>query len=197
MTAFIIATMIYSFSMSITPGPTNIIMMTAGVNHGFRNTLPFATGAATGFTLLVFVVALGFGSMLSENKQIMEMMGYAGAVMISYMGYKIAFSDGDMDDGAAERPSFIQGAVLQWVNPKSWIACIAGIGAFNLSESTERLGYYMVPYMIVGYLCVLAWGYAGSKISGFLKSDNNLKYFNYVMGGSLVIVAIYLAFMDK
>jgi len=197
MTAFVIAAALYAFSMSITPGPTNIIMMTTGVNHGFRNTLPFATGAATGFTVLVFVVALGFGSMLSENKQVMEMMGYAGAVMISYMGYKIAFSEGNMKTEETERPSFMQGAILQWVNPKSWIACIAGVGAFNLSESLERLLYYIVPYMIVGYACVLAWGYAGSKISGFLKSDNNLKYFNYVMGGSLVIVALYLAFMDK
>ncbi|MDG1709300.1 MAG: LysE family translocator [Emcibacteraceae bacterium] len=197
MIAFVIAAALYSFSMSITPGPTNIIMMTTGVNHGFRNTLPFATGAATGFTLLVFVVALGFGSMLSENKQIMDFMGYAGAIMISYMGYKIAFSSGDMDEEETERPSFMQGAILQWINPKSWIACIAGVGAFNLSESMETLITYMIPYMIVGYSCVLAWGYAGSKISGFLKSESNLKYFNYIMGGSLVIVAIYLAFMDK
>ncbi|MDA7569509.1 hypothetical protein N9D02_10875 [Emcibacteraceae bacterium] len=35
MLAFVIATCAYSLSMSITPGPTNIIMMTTGVNHGF------------------------------------------------------------------------------------------------------------------------------------------------------------------
>lgn len=197
MIAFVVATIFYSFSMSITPGPTNIIMMTTGVNHGFRATFPFATGAAFGFTALVVIVALGFGSMLSEDPQIMKMMGYAGAAMITYMGYKIAFSSGDMAEEGDERPGFLQGAFLQWINPKSWIACLAGVSAFNLGASIENLVMYMIPYMIVGYTCVLAWGYAGAKISGFLKRGDNLRYFNYAMGASLVIVAVYLGFMDK
>lgn len=183
--------------MSITPGPTNIIMMTAGVNHGFRATLPFASGAASGFAALVVIVALGFGSTLSENAQVLEWLGYAGAIMISYMGYKIAFSSGDLREQDSDRPGFMEGAILQWINPKSWIACLAGVSAFNLGASVERLSVYMVFYMTVGYLCVLAWGYGGAKISGFLHQGNNLRIFNYVMGASLIVVALYLAFMDK
>ena len=108
----------------------------------------------------------------------MEILGYIGAVLIGYMGYKIAFSDSDMEGPEKDRPSFMQGAILQWLNPKSWIACIAGVGAFNLAVGGERLFTYMVVYMIVGYSCVLAWGYAGSKISVFLQTGENLKYFN-------------------
>lgn len=197
MLAFVIATCAYSLSMSITPGPTNIIMMTTGVNHGFRATLPFATGAAIGFIALVVIIARGFGSMLSENAEIMSIMGYAGALMISYMGYKIAFSTGDAKEEDSDKPGFMEGAILQWINPKSWIACLAGVSAFNLGASIERLALYMVFYMAVGYISVLAWGYAGAKISGFLHQGNNLRIFNYVMGGSLVIVALYLAIMDK
>ena len=197
MIAFSIATMLYALSMSITPGPTNIIMMTTGVNHGFRSTLPFAIGAAFGFTALVFIVALGLGEVMTENKTTMEYLGYMGAALISYMGYKIAFSDGDLDAEENPQPSFMQGAILQWINPKSWIACVAGVGAFNLAAGGERLVLYMLVYMPVGFLCVLAWGYVGAKISGFLKIGRNLQIFNYVMGGSLVIVAIYLAFMDQ
>ncbi len=197
MIAFIVATIIYAFSMSITPGPTNIIMMTTGVNHGFKSTVPFATGAAFGFTALVVIVSLGFGATMTENKKVMEMLGYFGAVLISYMGYKIAFSTGKIESEEKAQPSFVQGAALQWVNPKSWIACLAGVGAFNLAASGERLALYMAVYTVVGYLCVLTWGYAGSRISQFLREEKNLRVFNYVMGGSLVIVAVYLAFMDQ
>jgi len=35
------------------------------------------------------------------------------------------------------------------------------------------------------------------RLAAFLHQGNNLRIFNYVMGGSLVIVALYLAFMDK
>lgn len=197
MIAFIIATCAYSLSMSITPGPTNIIMMSTGVNHGFKSTLPFATGAACGFTALVLVVALGFGSIFTENARAIEIMTYIGALLISYMGYKIAFSDTDMEEGESERPNFIHGAILQWINPKSWIACLAGVSAFNLASSVERLTLYMIFYMAVGYLSVLSWGYAGAKISRFLKIGRNLKIFNYIMGASLVLVAIYLAMMGR
>ena len=106
MFAFIIATCVYSLSMSITPGPTNIIMMTAGVNHGFRATLPFATGAASGFSVLVITVALGFGSTLSTNAEVMQWLGYAGTIMISYMGYKIAFSSGEEKEEDSDIPGF-------------------------------------------------------------------------------------------
>ena len=197
MIAFIIVTCAYSLSMSITPGPTNIIMMTAGVNHGFRATLPFASGAASGFVVLVVIVPLGFGTMLSQSAEVMEWLGYAGAIMISYIGYKIAFSSGDIREEGRDIPSFLEGAILHWINPKSWIACLAGVSAFNLGASGERLALYLLFYMSVGYLSVLAWGYAGAKISVFLHQGNNLKFFNYIMGASLVVVAFYLAFMDK
>ena len=197
MIAFIIATVLYALSMSITPGPTNIIMMTTGVNHGFKSTLPFATGAATGFTALVLVVSLGFGSVLTDSEITMQIIGYAGAVMICYMGYKIAFSQSDMSTLTDDRPTFYHGAALQWLSPKSWIACLAGVSAFNLTVGGERLAVYMVVYMIIGYSCVLVWGYAGSKISHFLAAGENLRIFNYIMGASLVIVAVYLAMMGN
>ncbi len=197
MIAFITATMLYAFSMSITPGPTNIIMMSTGVNHGFKSTVPFATGAAFGFSALVIIVSLGFGEAMAENQELMKTLGYFGAFLIAYMGYKIAFPGEGKEEIEETRPSFMQGAILQWINPKSWIACLAGVSAFNLAVGGERLTIYMISYAIVGYSCVLIWGYAGAKISGFLKDPSRLRLFNYAMGGSLLLVAIYLAFMDQ
>jgi len=197
MSAFAIATMLYAFTMSITPGPTNILMMTTGVNHGFKSTVAFATGAAFGFSAMVISVALGFGVMLTENIMVMRIFGYVGAALIAYMGLKIALSRADLHGEKKEKPGFIFGAVLQWLNPKSWIACLAGVSAFNLAVGGSRLALYMSVYTVVGYLCVLSWGLAGAKISHFLRVQRNLRIFNYVMGGSLIIVALYLAVMDK
>ncbi len=197
MIAFITATILYAFSMSITPGPTNIIMMSTGVNHGFKSTLPFATGAAFGFSALVVIVALGFGEAIAENQNLMQILSYVGAMLIAYMGYQIAFPGENEEATEEAKPSFIQGAILQWINPKSWIACLAGVSAFNLAIGGERLFVYMIFYMVVGYSCVLAWGFAGSKISRFLQDETRLRLFNFGMGGSLLLVAIYLAFMDQ
>jgi len=44
--------------------------------------------------------------------------------------------------------------------------------------------------------CVGIWGYAGSKITHFLENKRNHKIFNLVMGGSLIVLALYLFVMD-
>ena len=197
MTAFVITIIFYAFGMSITLGPTNIIMMSTGANHGFKNTIPFATGAAFGFTILVVIVALGFGELLTKHIVIMQTMTYIGSIMICFMGLKIAFSNSHIKEKRAPHPSFFYGAVLQFLNPKSWIACMAGVSAFQISIRGERLVIYLLIYVAIGYLCMLAWGFAGVKINQFLKVGQNLRIFNYIMGASLIVIGVYLAIMDQ
>ncbi|MEJ6726045.1 MAG: LysE family translocator [Emcibacteraceae bacterium] len=197
MTAFVITIIFYAFGMSITLGPTNIIMMSTGANHGFKNTIPFATGAAFGFTILVVIVALGFGELLTKHIVIMQTMTYIGSIMICFMGFKIAFSNSHINEKRTSQPSFFYGAVLQFLNPKSWIACMAGVSAFQISISGERLVIYLLIYVAIGYLCMLAWGFAGVKINKFLKVGQNLRIFNYIMGASLIVIGVYLAIMDQ
>lgn len=183
---------IYAFSMSITPGPTNIISMASGVNHGFKKSIPFATGAAFGFALLLIVIGIGLGQVAGDNEIFLTMLSYFGAAIICYMGYRIATAHPSIESDDNDRPSFLQGAILQWFNPKSWIASIAGVGAFKLVGETELLLLFVSQYIIIGYSCVLTWAYAGSKITRLLKDENKLRLFNRIMGGGLIFVAIYL-----
>lgn len=54
----IIAMSLFALSMSISPGPVNLITFSSGLNYGFLPSLPFVAGAALGFTLLLVVVAI-------------------------------------------------------------------------------------------------------------------------------------------
>jgi threonine/homoserine/homoserine lactone efflux protein len=61
----IFAMCLFSLSMSISPGPVNLITLSTGVNHGFKNAMPFVSGATLGFTLLLLMVGLGLGGLAS------------------------------------------------------------------------------------------------------------------------------------
>jgi len=74
---------------------------------------------------------------------------------------------------------------------------MAGVSAFQISISGERLVIYLLTYVAIGYLCMLAWGFAGVKINQFLKVGQNLRIFNYIMGASLIVIGVYLAIMDQ
>ena len=49
----------FSFVSSVTPGPNNIMLLTSGVNFGFRRTIPHMLGIGFGFWLLL--MGVGFG----------------------------------------------------------------------------------------------------------------------------------------
>ena len=173
-----------------------IIAMSTGVNHGFKQSFPFIIGATIGFTTLLSVIGLGLGEFAAENKTFLNVMGVLGSGFICYMGYKIATSTNDIHTTDDDRPSLVDGAVLQFVNAKAWIACIAGVSAFNLVGSYRELFTFVFLFNFIGTSCLLIWAFAGSKISAYLGNAQNLKIFNFIMGGGLIMVAIYLVFMQ-
>ncbi|EXV31205.1 putative membrane protein [Acinetobacter baumannii 24975_5] len=44
---------LFSFAMSITPGPVNTVILSTSLNHGLKRSLPYISGATIGFTLLL------------------------------------------------------------------------------------------------------------------------------------------------
>lgn len=194
--SFFLTMFIYSFSMGITPGPNNLIALTTGVNYGFVRALPFTFGVVIGFNLLLAVIGFGVGGVIAENAEIMELLGYAGIAFIIYIGIKIATAPMEIKEADNKNPGFIHGLLFQWINPKAWTACVGGIGAFNLADNTPGMFLYIAVSTFVVLFCVGIWAYAGSKIINFLQNERNHRAFNLVMGGSLLVLAVYLLMTD-
>ena len=188
----IFAMCLFSLSMSISPGPVNFITLSTGVNHGFRNAMPFVSGATIGFTLLLLMVGLGLGRLVSQNKIFLDLLGYGGTAFICYLGYKIVVSKPEIQFQSEASPVFYQGFLLQWLNPKAWIACISGVSAFNLADSLPMLIIFVNIYFVICYASIASWALAGEKINTLITKPGNLRMLNTVMGGALILVALYL-----
>ena len=57
---------LFALVSSITPGPNNVMLATSGLNFGFRRTIPHLLGVSIGFTLMVFLVGVGLGSVFQQ-----------------------------------------------------------------------------------------------------------------------------------
>ncbi|ARV72749.1 LysE family translocator [Vibrio campbellii] len=193
----LIAMSLFSFSMSISPGPVNLIALTSGLNYGFWRSIPFVSGATIGFTLLLLLIGLGIGTLLSNYTQPLEYLSYFGCGFILYMGIKIFSVNPQEIKGADfnDIPSFTQGIFMQWLNPKAWMACLAGCSAFNVHSSNEALATFVSIYFLICYLGIGCWSFLGEKMSVYLKRRNSIAIFNKVMGGMLCLIAIYLFFI--
>lgn len=191
--AVIISMLLFSFSMSASPGPVNLITLSSGVNHGFRQTMPFVIGATIGFTLLLIAIGLGLSSITNLFPSLLTVFQYLGSGFIAYMGVSILLTQGQLNLEKRTHPSFLQGALLQWLNPKAWVACLAGISAFNANHSFEQLILFSSIYFVVCYFSISLWAFLGQKIQHYLSEPRYYMLFNRLMGLALIGVACRLA----
>ena len=189
-----IAMMFFSLTMSISPGPVNMTILSSGVNYGFRRSFPLVTGATVGFTFLLTAVGLGISNLVEQAPIFYDLLRYAGTGYMSYIGYKIIVSRTEIEHKEEQLPRYRHGFLMQWLNPKAWIACLSGVSAFGLNTSHSLLIVFVCIYFLICYLSLAAWALLGSKLRLLSKVKNGIKGFNVVMGGSLIIVAIYLLF---
>lgn len=196
MTLTIFFTMIsFSLAMSISPGPVNIMIISSAINNGFIKTFSFISGATIGFTLLLIFIAFGFSTILLDYPEFLKYLGFFGSIFIIYMGYKIASSVPDMEiEIDSKNLKFFEGFLLQWLNPKAWIASVSGVSMFSSSE--DILIVFVLIYFVVCYLSLSFWGLLGQKARVFLNTSFRLKMFNMIMGSILIISALCLIFIN-
>src|ERR1700733_2433086 len=182
----------FSLVMSITPGPVNMIILSSGISYGVNRTIPYVSGATVGFTLLLLFIGFGFSQFINAYPIFQTYLAILGSLYIIYMGYKIASSKPKLEISKKDAPKFYQGFLLQWINPKAWIACISGVSIFSSSTSYNPLLIFTAIYFIVCYGSFVVWAILGDRISVLLKSYSRLRCFNLIMGLLLIITASYL-----
>jgi threonine/homoserine/homoserine lactone efflux protein len=193
--SLIIAMCLFAVSMSISPGPVNLVTFSSGLNYGFVPTLPFVAGAALGFTVLLVVVGLGLGEIVALSPVLMQVLAYAGTAFICYMGYKIASAHPELPGASESQPQFFQGAALQWLNPKAWIASFSGVSAFEATLGNGLLVFAGL-YLVLCFLSISLWAYAGARLSKLVSDRSRLQWCNRIMGGLLILVAFYLLYLQ-
>ncbi|MFD2207386.1 LysE family translocator [Kiloniella antarctica] len=190
--SIIIAMCTYALTMSISPGPVNIITMTSGLNHGIYRTVPFVAGATIGFTSLLFCIGLGASELIVLFPTFMLAIGYIGATFMLYMAYKIAFSKGTIALSEENKPGFYQGFLLNILNPKAWIASISGVAAFTTTGDLSSLFLFCALYFFICFIGVGSWAVVGQQAKILVQTESRLRIFNMLMGAGLATVAIYL-----
>lgn len=182
----------FSLVMSITPGPVNMMIISSGINHGFKKTFSFVSGATIGFTLLLLLIGLGLSKFYALYPNFFSFLEILGAGFIIYVGYKISTAQGslEVDKNNQKTLKFYEGFLLQWLNPKAWIAAISGVSMFVIDSFS--LWVFVIIYFLVCYLSLSFWGVVGQKALYFFNTNRRLKLFNISMGTVLMISALSL-----
>ncbi|WP_228140653.1 LysE family translocator [Acinetobacter sp. TGL-Y2] len=133
----------FSLSMSISPGPVNITILSSSMNYGLKQTFAFISGATIGFTALLAAVCFGLYQVISLYPILLNLITVLGTALLVGMGWNIARAKGESIQTdqltLPKAPTFMQGALLQWLNPKAWIAAVSGTALFSASHNVFYL----------------------------------------------------------
>ncbi|WP_339447115.1 LysE family translocator [Pseudomonas sp. EA_5y_Pfl2_R50] len=191
--SLIVSMAAFALVASITPGPVNIVALSAGAQYGFRASQRHVAGATLGFVLLLVLMGLGLHEVLTLWPFMTQMVQLAGVAFLLFMAWKLATDDGRLNaEDAGRAPSMLYGAMMQWLNPKAWLACVAGMGAFVADGEARLVWQFAAVYLVICYLSVGCWAYAGTFLRGYLSNAAGLRWFNRSMALLLAISAIYL-----
>ncbi len=183
----------FALASSISPGPVNLVALSAGARYGLRASLRHVTGATLGFTLLLLAIGLGLHQLLQHWPWLQSLLHGVGVAFLLYMAIGLARDDGRLDNGKAQRvPGLLTGAAMQWLNPKAWLASLAGMSAFASDGEPQLVGQFAGLYFVICYLSIACWAYAGAFLRSYLEQPRRMRLFNRSLALLLAASALYL-----
>lgn len=156
---------VLGLSMSLTPGPNNLMIAASGANFGWRRSMPLYLGILAGFVSLLFAVGFGLGTVFEEFPTLHGILRYLGAGYLVWLGVRIATGWGVKTAPAGDaanassgsrggKPfSFLQAAAFQWVNPKAWVLAVGAMAAFTLPDRSMTPQVLMIV-LVLGAMAV-------------------------------------------
>jgi threonine/homoserine/homoserine lactone efflux protein len=184
----------YTFVMSITPGPNNVMLTVSGARFGFRRTVPHILGICCGFVVQLLAVCAGLSALFDRWPLLQSALAWVGAAYLLYLGWQLL---GHTDPEAAEaaRPvGFLQAAMFQFLNPKAWVMTVTAASLF-LPRDLGLLarGIYMAGVMEgIGVPCMAVWALFGSSLRRYLGAPRGRLAFNVAMALALASTAVMM-----
>jgi threonine/homoserine/homoserine lactone efflux protein len=177
--------LLFAVVAAITPGPSNLLLTSTGATVGVLRGLPALGGVVSGMGLMLFLVALGLGSVVRASSVLLLVLKWGGAGVLLWLAWNIATAT--RSEAARDKPplGFWGAAAFQWINPKSWLVSVSAVSAYMHPSAgaalTQALGVGLLFVLAALPSCFL-WLAFGASVQRLLSTDRSARLFNVTMG---------------
>ena len=189
-------------ALAIVPGPTVTVIIANSLRFGPRAGLLNVAGTQAGVAIWLVIATLGLGAAVEMMGVWFDVVRYAGAAYLVWLGVKLLISKGDLamaTERARPRGSFfLQGFIVIMSNPKMLVLFGALIPPFispggDYSRQLLTLGLTFAAIALVGdTLYALAAGRAGRWLS-----RSRVRAIEIVSGLCLTAGGVWLALKSR
>lgn len=183
---------LFAIVASITPGPTNFIILNLSSRYKISKTFPVILGSCIGAALLVLIVGIGLGSTLLAYPIIQKIMTLIGLIWLTSLAWKlykynpIIHFQQDKEKGPI---GFITGFFMQAINPKTWMMAFAVISVYTKQGQDIWINVSILSFIffVIAIPCLYIWALAGRLSNRLFSQTKHMKIFNKMMALTLLI----------
>ncbi|MGO8949341.1 MAG: LysE family translocator [Ktedonobacterales bacterium] len=192
--------------LALTPGPDVIYITTRGMAQGRRAALLSTAGICIGYLVYTLLAALGVSAVLQASALAFDIVRYAGALYLGYLGIRSLLSKaGPLTPGEVTavppRRIFRQGILTSLLNPKGILVFAAllpqfvnsHLGSVPLQVTALGLTFTLICLCVYGGYAYLS-GSLGDKLATRPLFNSVLKY---LTGSVLIGLGVRLLFLQR
>lgn len=186
--------------LSLSPGSGAINTMSTGISHGYRGAAASITGLQVGLSVHILLVGIGLGALFSQSLLAFEVLKWAGAAYLVWLGIQQWRSAGAIDLNAVakampRRKLFQRAVLVNLTNPKSIVFLAALFPQFILPHQPQAMQYLVlgVTTVVVDVIVMIGYATLAKRISVWIKGPHQMKLLNRIFGGLFMAVGALLA----
>src|SRR5689334_22074450 len=157
------------------PGPSNLFVLTRGLQSGSRAAVAGAAGCATGALTYVAATAAGLSALIASSQLVFAGLHYAGAAYLCWLGVVALRSPATEAPKATGNGSLLrsyrQGAFVELGNPKVALFFLALFPQFvdrGAGHAALQVLVLGVIFVVLGFLSDSLYAVSSGRLSRWL-----------------------------
>ncbi|RPE01098.1 homoserine/homoserine lactone efflux protein [Candidatus Pantoea deserta] len=186
--------------LSLSPGSGAINTMSTGISHGYRGAAASISGLQLGLGIHIVLVGIGLGALFSQSLLAFEILKWAGAAYLVWLGIQQWRSAGAIDLNAVSkamprRRLFQRALLVNLTNPKSIVFLAALFPQFILPHQPQAIQYLVLgaTTIVVDIIVMIGYATLATRIAAWIKGPKQMKLLNRIFGGLFMAVGALLA----
>ncbi len=202
--AFLVAGII----LNLTPGTDTMYILGRSISQGKKAGVLSALGITTGSLVHCIFAALGLSIILAKSALAFQIVKYAGAAYLIYLGFKMLLSKSNEqfkleqnDNKTNYRKIYFSGIFTNILNPKVALFFLAFLPQFinpNYAQNSLPFLILGLTFVTTGTIWCLALAFFSSKLSNSIRANYKIKkWLDKVTGGIFIALGIKLALSKR
>jgi RhtB (resistance to homoserine/threonine) family protein len=206
--ASLIAFLITAGIVTMSPGLDSLLVLRTAANDGARAAMITGLGIALGCLAWATLVAMGLGALLAASRLAYDLLRWAGAAYLCWLGYKllrhprrglpapIAASGSGTAAARHEQAAFVRGLLTNLLNPKVGVFYVSFLPQF-VPAHVVAVGPYIMLLAVLHALEGLLWFtcliMATQSLARWLQRSAVVSWLDRITGGLFIAFGVGLA----